>query len=238
MSTGRDLLQAAENRDGYRAACSASAVNHMARRDDKYVPYFLSTKDASRLRSEIFKIELLNDSDIIILHSSADNGYPHTRPKSVVCLPESCVTVSDEVLRNTLRHEAMHIHQRRFPALWNAKITNDGWTPVPSTAIPSRFRQQSRINPDTCYDPFWAWDTYHVPMPIFKNAESLTLADIRVEWLDLRTGALFHAPPPSFTRTYGSPSQPEHPYEIYAIKYADEGLSSNAAVHAKLIDLS
>jgi len=214
-------------------------VNAAALRGDQYTPYFLPEKDASRLRNEIVKIELLNDSDIVILHSSADNGYPHTRPRAVVCLPESAVIgVDDEVLRNTLRHEAMHIHQRRFPSLWNTKITNDGWTPVAVDAVPKRFREQSRINPDTFYTPFWAWDTYHVPMPIFKNADSLTLGDVRIEWLDLRTGALFHAPPPSFTQTYGSPSQPEHPYEIYAIKYADEGLSSNIAVYSKLADLN
>jgi len=239
MSTGRAILQTAENKDGYRAACSASAPNAAARRGDQYVPYFLPAVDATRLRAEIFKIDLLNDADIVILHSSADNGYPHTRPKAVVCLPDTAVVgVADETLRNTLRHEAMHIHQRRFPALWKTKITNDGWTPVENTNIPRRFREQLRINPDTSYDPFWAWESYHVPMPIFKNADSLTLADVRIEWLDLRTGALFHEPPPSFTRKYGSPSQPEHPYEIYAVKYADEGISSNAGVYAKLIDLN
>lgn len=113
----------------------------------------------------------------------------------------------------------------------------EGWKPVSAHLVPQRFREQCRINPDTFYtDQFWAWDSYHVPLPMFKNESPSGLGDVRIEWLDTRTGAIFHDPPSSFTKKYGSPSQPEHPYEIYAVKYADEGLSSNLAVNDKLMN--
>jgi hypothetical protein len=233
------ILESAEHRDGYRAACKASPPNAEARRVDKYVPYFLSPDEAHRLRAEISYIDLLNESSVVVLHSSADNGYPHTRPNDVVCMPENTITgVPTQTLRNTLRHEAMHIHQRRYPTLWKNKCIHEGWKPIPTENIPKRFRDRCRINPDTMYEtPFWAWQSYHVPLPMFEDSKSLLLKDVRIEWMDLRTNAIFHEPPKSFTDTYGTPSQPEHPYEIYAVNYANEGLSSNMAVKNKLLDL-
>ena len=234
------ILESAEHKDGYRAACRTSPPNAVARRVDQYVPYFLSPEEANRLRAEIFHIDLLNDADVVVLHSSADNGYPHTRPNEVVCMPENTITnIPTETLRNTLRHEAMHIHQRRYPSLWKNKCINDGWKPIPTETIPKRFRDRCRINPDTMYDtPFWAWQSYHVALPMFKDDKHISLGDVRIEWMDLRTNAIFHDPPRSFTETYGTPSQPEHPFEIYAVNYANEGLSSTVAVNNKLLDLS
>jgi hypothetical protein len=239
MSKAAKVLETAENKDRYRAACKASKLNTAARSVDQYVPYFLSPDDANMLRKEIFHIDLLNNADILVLHSSADNGYPHTRPDALVCMPENTITgVPVENLRNTLRHEAMHIHQRRYPSLWRNKCIKEGWTPIPTENIPTRYREKCRINPDTFYDtPFWAWDSYHVALPMFKDAKHLSLADIRMEWMDIRTNAIFHEPPPSFTERFGMPSQPEHPYEIYAVNYANEGLSSNFAVQNKLLTI-
>lgn len=237
MSTAKKILESAENKDGYRAACAASVPNSSARHKDQYLPYFLSPEHAETLRNEVFHIDLLNGADVVVMHSSADNGYPHTRPNAVLCLPQGSVSGPPvEVLRNTLCHEAMHIHQRRYPALWKNKCIKEGWTPIPTENIPKRFRDQCRINPDTFYEtPFWAWESYHVPMPMFKDSKPMSLEDVRIEWLDIRTNAIFHDPPPSFLATFGVHSQPEHPYEIYAVNYANEGLSSNIAVHNKLL---
>jgi hypothetical protein len=237
MSEARKLLIEAERIDSYRAKCKASILNELARSQCNYAPFFVSPEEAQRLRQLIYRVELLNGADIVILHSSADNGFPHTRPKAVICLPDSAVTgAKEETLSDLLRHEAMHIHQRKFPELWRDKCKAEGWTPVPTNEIPLEFRRRCRINPDTCYDtPFWAWATHHVPLPMFKNVESPRLSDVNIEWLDRRTGAIFHEPPKSFTEKYGSPSQPEHPYEIYAVKYAAAGISSHSALYNKLV---
>jgi len=226
------ILNVSEAYDGYRAACEASPLNAAARQGHHYKPFFLSNDDVRRLRREIARIDLLNGAEIIILHSSADNGFPHTRPKKVVCLPDSFVVNStDSSLANTLRHEAMHIHQRVYPELWQQKCKDEGWTPVSLEDIPKRFRDKCRINPDTMKTPFWAWDSYHVPLPMFSSEKPSSLGDVNIEWFDMRTGALFHQPPPSFTRKYGSPSQPEHPYEIYAVLYADMGIASHSELY-------
>jgi hypothetical protein len=236
MSAGTNILLRAEAADNYRKKCAESPPNASARSGQHYAPFFVSDDQSARLRKEIFKIELLNGADILVVHSSADNGYPHTRPKAVVCLPDSFITgTSDESLAETLRHEAMHIHQRRFPELWKEKCIGEGWRPLDIQDIPRRFRYQCRINPDTMACPFWAWDTHHVPLPMFRNDTPQHLGDVRIEWLDLRTGALFHEPPPSFTAKYGTPVQPEHPYEIYAVIYAQQGIHNNAALYAKLV---
>jgi hypothetical protein len=69
---------------------------------------------------------------------------------------------------------------------------------------------------------------------MFKEGFRNGLGDVTIEWLDLRTGALFHAPPQSFTEKYGSPSQPEHPYEIYAVLFAQQGIQTRAQLDAKV----
>jgi hypothetical protein len=137
------------------------------------------------------------------------------------------VSSNDSELKETLCHEAFHVHQRQFPGLWKEFCTAEGWTPLSKDDIPFRFREQCRINPDTFYDtPFWAWDTHYVPLPMFKQGFTVGLGDVTIEWFDLRTGALFHSPPDSFKETYGTPSQPEHPYEIYAVMFAKNGVST------------
>jgi hypothetical protein len=69
---------------------------------------------------------------------------------------------------------------------------------------------------------------------MFKQAFTLTLGDVTIEWLDLRTGALFHSPPDSFTEKYGSPPQPEHPYELYAVLFAQQQITTRSQLRAKL----
>ena len=233
MSEGQRLLDAAEAKDHYLAACKASALNSSSREGQHYKPFFLEHAEAQRLRGSVHRTEILNGADIIILHSSADNGFPHTRPDRIVCVPSSCVTSSSNAqLDETMRHEAMHINQRVYPHLWKEKCKREGWTEVPLSQIPIRLLERCRINPDTMYDaPFWAWEGVSVPLPLFKkDALSLDLGDVTIEWLDLRTFALFHSPPQSFVKRYGSPSQPEHPYEILAVEYAKAGVSTYFAL--------
>jgi hypothetical protein len=233
------ILLRAETLDGYRRACAENKLNAAARKGDQYAAFFVSPEQSARLRNEVFKIDLLNGADIVVVHSSADNGYPHTRPRAIVCLPDTFITSSsDEALAETLRHEAMHIHQRKFPELWKQKCIQEGWTPVPLENVPKRFRDQCRINPDTMSCPFWAWESYSVPLPMFRGETPSNLSHIRIEWLDLRTGALFHDPPPSFVAKYGSPSQPEHPYEIYAVIFASEGIRAHSSLYVKLMSSS
>jgi hypothetical protein len=232
----------AEAFDHYIETCAASPINASARSGYVYAPSFLEGSHAERLEPIVRSIDLLRDTDTLILSGSADNGYPHTRPKGLICLPASFVKgTNDEELAETLCHEGIHIHQRLNREMWKAMCKSEGWTPLSQSDIPSRFRENCRINPDTFYDtPFWAWDTYYVPLPMFKNGFSgkVTLGDVTIQWFDLRTGALFHSPPESFTEKYGTPSQPEHPYEIYAVMFAKYGIRTKSQLVQKVKELT
>lgn len=226
-------LEEAESIDGYRAACNASVLNAAAREKQAYAPHFLKRAELVKLNDAMRKIPILSTMDVIILHASADNGFPHTRPNSLICMPSS--SIGDETaLINTLTHEAVHIHQRRNAELWSSACKKEGWMPVPKARIPTEFADRCRLNPDTMATPFWAWETYNVPLPLFVREDYPTLEGVSIKWLDLRNGALFGEPPSSFGARYGNPPQPEHPYELLAVEYAAAELQTEDAIIRKL----
>ena len=64
-----------------------------------------------------------------------------------------------------------------------------------------------------------------VPLPLFRPYRKPTLANAEVEWLDMRSGTLFKDAPRTFLAKYGARiHQPEHPYEIYAEKFSEDGV--------------
>ncbi len=232
-----DALNRAEALDRYRVACAVSPPNAAARRTSHYTPFFVSRPEVERLLGLADQIPLLAEADILVLHPSAENGFPHTRAPNLVCLPASVITNStDAALADTLRHEAIHLHQRANPILWSAATAREGWRAIPEAQIPLRFREQCRINPDTMSpQPFWAWETYHVPLPLFTSDNPSSLADIQIKWFDLRSGVLHSSPPFSFEERYGSdPPQPEHPWELLAVEAATDGITTDAALRRKL----
>ena len=84
-------LEQAESIDGYRAACNASVLNAAAREKQAYAPHFLKRTELVKLNDAMRKIPILSTMDVIILHASADNGFPHTRPNSLICMPSSSI---------------------------------------------------------------------------------------------------------------------------------------------------
>jgi hypothetical protein len=234
MSLARTLLERAETLDGYRTIVEASDPNRRAREGDRYIPFLVPPAEAELVRSTMDSISLLDGCDILILHPSADSGMPHTRPKSLICLPSSAVKGEDELLE-TLRHEAIHIHQRKYPSLWISAVQKEGWMPVEGEQIPLELRRNCRINPDTMSSPFWAWQGAYVPLPLFVKKPAIRLSDVVIKWFDLRSADLHSQPPPSFSARYGpSPPQPEHPYELLAVEFAAQGIQTQADLVAKL----
>ena len=235
MSQAAYALRKAEEVDGYRAACEACTLNSAARMKQVYAPTRLEKNELDRLVNALYTHPLATTTDVVVLHPSADNGYPHTRPNSIICMPASAITsMSDSTLANTMLHEAIHIHQRRNPELWKRACNKEGWTEVSANQIPTKFIERSRINPDTMACPYWAWQTHSVPLPLFIREDYPTIEGVRIKWLDLRTNALLSEPPPSFTARYGTPSQPEHPYEILAVTYANENINTEESLKRKL----
>jgi hypothetical protein len=225
-----DVLERAEAIDGYRQACNENSLNAQAREGHVYELSNITLQSYNFLRNAIDDYPILEGSEYAILDSTADNGFPHTRPNNLICLPASMCkeAPASKDFRVTLVHEGIHIHQRKFKNEWDKALEKAGWNPISKDSIPEEFRDRVRINPDTMMCPFWAFKTYHVPLSIFRHIESPKLNDVVVEWLDLRTGAVFHEPPKSFREKYTrSFQQPEHPYEIYAEIFSEAGFISS-----------
>jgi hypothetical protein len=224
-----DYLAAAEALDGYRAACKKNAMNWEARDGQGYEMDTISDTATKFLQMAAGSIPLLVGSKIVILNSEADNGFPHTRPPNLICIPASLCKESEATrqFRITLAHEAIHVHQRKRSDLWFRFVAREGWSWIPSETIPSELHKRVRINPDTIDSPFWAWDTYLVPLPLFRPYRTATLSNAVIEWYDIRSGSLTQKFPPSFLAKYGAEiQQPEHPYEIYAEKFSEDGVAS------------
>lgn len=237
QSLPRKKLEEAEAQDGYLAAIGASDINSLARKGTSYTPFFVEPETVDPVLRIIEGIELLDGSDILLMHPTADNGFPHTRPKELVCLPAKVIGSGTESLAETLRHEAIHLHQRRKPDLWMQTCRKDGWSAITAELLPAHLRLACRINPDTFRPtPFWAWEDYTVPLPLFIPKPNLSLSDCVVKWYDLRNGVLYRDPPSSFKGRYGhNPPQSEHPYELLAVELAKEGIQSTYELESKLL---
>ena len=228
-----EALARAESIDGYRAACAASPLNAAARSSHIYAPSFLEPDELQLLYDTMAKVPLTRTMDVVILDSSAENGYPHTRPKALVCMPAS--SIDPESLAETLCHEAIHIHQRRNVQQWSAACIKDGWWPAPIGQIPAKFRERCRLNPDTfSQQQFWTWQNYYIPLPLFVREDNPTLGGVHIKWMDTRNSTLFSDPPASFVERYGTPPQPEHPYELLAVEFAAAKLTTEDLVMRKL----
>jgi len=211
------VLDKAERLDGYLQACNESEPNAKARKGQVYELASISKTAEKFLTEAVQSLPLLKGSEMVILNSSADNGFPHTRPPNYICLPASMCTEgpASQSFKTTLVHEAVHIHQRNFKSLWESSVKRAGWTPVPKGTIPDEFLERLRLNPDTLGVPFYAFNERHIPLPLFSQSPSLQ--GTHVKWFDTRTGTLYNDAPKEFIKKYGANiHQPEHPYEIYA----------------------
>ena len=228
-------LETAESIDGYRAACAASPLNAAAREGQRYVPTFLDPPLLKKLYKCMFEVPITQTMNVVVLDPTAENGYPHTRANSLICMPTSVVeSSSPEELRETLCHEAIHVHQRRNPELWKSICVKEGWTSVAAERLPREFVERCRLNPDTLQQRFWGWQSHYVPMPLFIREDQPTMGEVQIKWLDTRYSTLFTDPPPSFAKRYGTPSQPEHPFELLAVEGAAARLYTDDLLRANL----
>jgi hypothetical protein len=216
-----DALAKAEQIDKYRASCSQSDLNRLARQKHIY-SVFLNESPAP-LQEIADKMDLTRNSKIIILHPSADNGYPHTRPHNIICMPAG-FPLSDAP--KTLLHEACHLHQRSQESSWTSYSIRQGWWPISAHHVPENLRTRCRINPDTMSQPFWSWQEHYIPLPLFENEQSPSMGECQVRWYDIRNGTLYKVSPLSFVKRYGDIAQPEHPFEVSAIEFSERRIKT------------
>ena len=114
------ILEQAEAGDSYRRSCANSFLNDKARAGQGYELSSLSADAERSLRNAIDTIPIYSICEIAILNGKADNGFPHTRPKNLVCIPDSLCsnTPATPKFMETLIHEAIHVHQRLNKDAW------------------------------------------------------------------------------------------------------------------------
>lgn len=250
--TELDILQRAESEDGYRVACAKSPLNWAARKGQVYDLAAISDAATVSLTDAVHSVPLTQGCEFAILDGSADSGMPHTRAPNVICIPAPMCKegrASKDFLE-MLAHEAIHVHQRRAAPVWRQGLAAAGWEPLDGAKIPPAVAEILRINPDTMAAPLWSWNSHHVPLPTFTTKISPGLGDVRIVWMDLRTGALFPTPPPTFSAAAAKRnsqsakrSEPvaalsaaayEHPYEFYAYTLSQHGIRTQEALEEAL----
>jgi len=206
-------LVAAEQNDGYQEICKRDPVNAAARARCSYT---LWNDQSLAVQAKAFLQSLKSGGnvDVVVLDPSAEGGMPHTRAGPLICIPAYHTS-----LEETLRHEMVHIQQRKEPALWKMKLGLEGWKPVGEAVIPELWRRRCRLNPDTFEARWFAWQGRYVPLPLFVREDKPDLRDIVVRWYDMEEGVV-QSTPSSFSKRYGqlASSSMEHPYELWAYK--------------------
>ena len=204
------MLQQAETIDNFLELSSYNVFNTNVRKGNIY------KEDYNQYYNTIQKF--INDNNlnvkIIQLHPSAENGFPHTRPNNIICVPSTAKFPS---LKTTIFHELVHVHQRNNLDIWTHFLHEQGWFEVNQSLIPERWKEKIRYNPDTIYSTFWAFENRYVPLPIFINSNNPRFDDVKVMFYDLESGVLEHEGPESFKKKYGENRQTEHVFEIYAV---------------------
>ena len=152
----------AEKIDNFLELCSYNFFNTYVRKNNIYKADY---NNYIKTINNFIEENNLN-INVIQLHPSAENGFPHTRPNNIICVPSTARFPS---LKTTIFHELVHIHQMNNLELWKNFLNNQKWFEVDETVIPERWKEKIRYNPDTIYSTFWAFENRYVPLPIFVN---------------------------------------------------------------------
>ena len=211
-----ELLNQAEMKDKYLKQCNTCKINWLARKNLQYTLWHDQT-DAAIIEHD-FQLQA-QGVRVVILNPSADGGMPHTRGTNIICLP-AFFRENQSLLHETIKHELIHIDQKKRPLFWRNKILEEGWLPDAEHAVPFEVKERCRINPDTLQFRFPAWEGRYVPLPFFEREDKPSLRDIRIQWWDTEDEMIKINPPRSYIQKYGNQtsSSMEHPFELYAYK--------------------
>jgi hypothetical protein len=148
---------------------------------------------------------------------------PHTQAGDRIILPGTISLSGFPDRESIIRHELVHIVQRRNHDIWlNFYRRNWSFTFAPAApqGIPQTLQKARRSNPDT-WDPQsggpWAcWQNRWWPVPIYRSVDNPQLRDAETVWWDSATGEVLSDPPDDWTAFFGKPAQDEHPHELSA----------------------
>lgn len=189
----------------------------------------LARKNQSCTVLQTFPDSGLEGAVVEIVEDSCEQGLPHTVDESRIRMKEADWTGIRK--EDILRHERVHLLQRRYPDVWERFYTEKwGYTlPTSDSTIPNEVAElmrKSRSNPDTADDPYVCWQNRYWFVPVYTNMESPALKDTEVKiWDSQHKIWLSEAPQEWKTFFCGEnacPHQWEHPHEISAEIIADK----------------
>jgi hypothetical protein len=163
----------------------------------------------------------LPNMQIQLVNSSCESGLPHTSDANTIRLSESVWSSANR--ESTLKHERIHILQRRFPEAWN-RFYREKWGyelfTEPPASFPVADLQRVRSNPDTAIKPWAVWQNRYWIAPLYKDVTAPTLLGVNIHIWDSQEMNWVSKMPEEW-RTFfcgdgKCPHQWEHPHEIAA----------------------
>jgi len=160
---------------------------------------------------------------------TCESGMPHTADGDRIRIPD---LIPEALRESIIRHELVHIWQRRSPELWSTFYRRH-WSfefpGDPPAGIPDQYIQARRSNPDTWRHPWVRWMARWWPIAIYDQPDSPRLRESHTVWWDEHRQQILDTPPTEWTSFFGYPSQDEHPHEISAVYLTDGDMNSEAA---------
>ncbi len=162
-----------------------------------------------------------------ITDPTCESGLPHTAGKNTIRIPKSAWDASNAERRAAiLRHERIHLLQRRKPEQW-AEFYKKEWEYTMNGTPPEEIADADiRANPDTYPDRWPCWRGRYWFVPIYRSRVTPRLQDTDTRIWDAAKKEWLTQPPYEWRVQFCSergecPYQSEHPAEISA-EYATE----------------
>ena len=191
--------------------------------DPRDIPWYASWTAADKRARRGHNCNATNTQEgpdgttLITTTKSCEDGLPHTRIGNRIYIPDNISTVARQ---DVIRHELIHVYQRRNPNAW-LKFYQRNWSFMVFKQPPEDMQKElidaKRSNPDTAMGGPWAcWKGRWWPLAIYKDAMNPRLRDVTIVYWDAWKKEAFEEPPKDWVDFFGSPDQPEHPHEIAA----------------------
>lgn len=170
--------------------------------------------------SSFLDTELL-DLYVELVNPTCESGLPHTSDANTIRMSED---IWNSNTRNSiLKHERVHIVQRRFPDAWN-RFYKEKWGyelhREPPNSFPDAEKQKIRSNPDTAAIPWAVWQNRYWIVPLYKCSETPTLLGVNTSIWDSENKEWKESMPQEWRSFFCGdgkcPHQWEHPHEIAA----------------------
>jgi hypothetical protein len=169
------------------------------------------------------------------MDETCESGMPHTTDARTIRFPHSLWKQRDsERFKQVLRHEMIHLLQRRSPTAWRVHYKRWGYTiqKNPPAGIPVHIIERVRYNPDLADAPWAIFEDRYVTVACYTSTTNPQLRDTEIIIWDLELGKQVETMPDSWK--WKGMHQAEHPHELSAEMAAD--LSNQAYIPDGFVD--